>query len=236
VDRSLAEQLGLTSDGTTAVSGVASHGRKSFAHLDTVEIEGHSINHVLAVIDNLGQLQAADAKIRGILGLDFLAHFDLLIDYEHHILCMDAAGILAKAIKGTRIPLAQPYGPDPDLPFTRPLVVKAKLQGSGETRLFRLDSGSNAPLIYRTSAPANSVPRDSQILSRMVEGVEQRFAVVSPQDVLLGGERIPQVRFIEPLNAIGPEQQPREDGLLPTAMFKRAFVSYQSQFAVLQPR
>lgn len=237
VDEQLAAQLGLKSNGTTGVSGVASFERKAFARLGQMEIAGHRVDDVLAVIDNLAQLHATDRKIRGIVGEDFLAHFDLLIDNDHRILCLDETGTMAAAMKGSHLALVQPYGPDHDLPFTRPLVVEARFEGNRDAVLFRLDSGSNAPSIYgmhgqqRKGAPANA-----QILKRVVDGVEQDFAVLQPQDLAIGSEKIRQVTFVQPANSVGVSSQTREDGVLPTILFARVFVSYRSQFAILEPR
>ena len=53
----------------------------------------------------------------GIVGENFLTHFDPLIDNERQALCLDDTGAMAAGMKGTRIALAQPYGTDRDLPF-----------------------------------------------------------------------------------------------------------------------
>ena len=237
IDDRLLSQLNLPTSGTTGVSGVATFGRKAFTHLTEVEVAGHQVGEVLAVVDNLAQLHAADGKMRGILGENFLAHFDLLIDNPHHALCLDKTGAMAAAMKGTRVALAHPYGADNDLPFTRPLVIKAHLEGIKESVLFRLDSGSNAPLIYGgRDQSADIVRTKAQILKRQVDGVEQEFAVLQPRDVSVAGSKVRQVLFVEPLNSIGAVQQSREDGLLPTQLFQRVFVSYRNQFAILDPK
>jgi len=237
VDRELAARLSLRSDGLTGVSGVASFGRTPFTHLNHIEIGTRSVEDVPAVIEDLAQLRHADANIRGILGEDYLAHFDLLIDNEHRMLCLDDSTTLALAVKGTHIALEQPYGPDHDLPYTRPLVVLARTGQDRRPLLFRLDSGSNAPVIYGTNEPAQyAVPASAQILKRVVNGAEQQFSVLRPQDVSVGNQTVHQVSFIQPMNAIGAVRAAREDGVLPTQLFQRVFVSYKNQFAILVPR
>jgi hypothetical protein len=237
VDDHLAAQLGLQTNGTTGISGVSTFGRKAFTQLAQMEIGGYRVDDVLAVVDNLAQLHAADGKIRGIVGEDFLAHFDLLIDNEHRMLCFDQTGAMGSAMKGSHVALVQPYGPNHDLPFTRPLVVEVRLEGGGDAVLFRLDSGSNVPLIYGQRGKARTnIPANARILKRVVEGAEQDFAILQPQDFAIGGEKIRQVTFVEPMNSVGTPAQAREDGLLPTALFQRVFVSYRGEFAVLEPR
>src|SRR5277367_3200808 len=74
IDASLAAALHLKAEGTTGVSGVATHSRTAYTHIDSVEVGGHSIANSLAVIEDLPQLEAEDPRIRGILGDNFLEH------------------------------------------------------------------------------------------------------------------------------------------------------------------
>jgi hypothetical protein len=73
----------------------------------------------LVFVQDLTQTPQIDPRIRGgILGENFLAHYDLLIDYAHQILCLDDAKQMQSKVKGERIALT----PVPDdgmyLPFT----------------------------------------------------------------------------------------------------------------------
>ena len=233
VDEGLASQLRVRDEGKTHVSGAATYASRSYTHLAQVEIGGRRVTGVLALIDSLAELHGADRRIRGIVGENFLSHFDLLIDNERRALCLDETGAMAAAMKGTRIPLAQPYGTDRDLPFMRPVVIEARLDGIDDPLLFRLDSGSNAPVIYGAGKPA---PANGRILKRFVNGVEQEFAVLPPKDVSVGRETIRQVVFVQAINFIGAVHRAREDGVLPTIIFRRMFVSYSNRFAILDPR
>lgn len=120
---------------------------------------------------------------------------------------------------------------------TRPLVIDAHLEGISNPTLFRLDSGTNVPLIYggRDQSP-DFIRTTGQILKREVDGVEQDFAMLRPKDISINGQWVHQVSFVEPRNSIGAAQQSREDGLLPTHLFQRVFVSYRNRFAILDPK
>jgi hypothetical protein len=110
VDSQMAAQLGLQTSGTTGVSGIKSYGRRALTQLNRMEVGGHRADNVLAVIDDLVQLHAADGKIRGIAGEDFLTHFDLMIDNERRMICLDETEAMALAMKGTRVALLKPHG------------------------------------------------------------------------------------------------------------------------------
>jgi|ERR1035441_2146905 hypothetical protein len=217
IEPSLVSELGIKTRGTTGVGGVATYKRAAYAYVDLIEAGDHSVSNAVAVIQEMAQLKAVDSRIRGILGENFLAHFDLLIDNRQRVLCLDTSGALQAAVHEEKIALVEPQEPAKDMPFTRPLLVSAQLSGSKTQVLLRLDSGSNTPLLYAT----NPRYRDKSInpaplLRRVVNGAEQSFAVQTPQDIHIGKLSVRQVSFVLPLNAIGEGPTPREDGLLPT--------------------
>ena len=236
IEPSLAMELGLKAQGTTGVGGVATYARTAYSYLGLIEAGQHSVPNAIAVIQEITQLKAADSRIRGIVGANFLEHFDVLIDYGRHILCLDKSGALSSTIQGEHIALAEPRGSQQDLPFTRPVIVAARLSAGEAPVLLRLDSGSNAPLLYTFDALVPSKSRDkAPTLKRVANGAEQSFAVLPPQDIHIGSLSVRQVTFVMPMNSIGAGPTPREDGLLPTAAFKRVFISCTGGYAALEP-
>jgi hypothetical protein len=235
IDPSLASELHVMVQGTTGVGGVATYSRRGFAYLDLIEAGPMLVPNSLAVIQEIAQLRAADARIRGILGTNFLGHFDLLIDNRQHILCLNGSGALASAVNGERNRPCRAAG------FRKGPAVHAAhlglrpLSGSGRTQvLLRLYSGSSASLLYANNPrPANGPISPAPQLKRVVNGIEQGFAVLPPQDIQIGKRSVRQVSFVRPLNAIGVGPTPREDGLLPTMAFQRVFISYTGRYAKL---
>ena len=149
VDPALAAELHLKIEGTTGFVGVGFYTRPSFAHLDILEAGSHAVANPLVVVQNLEHLQAADPNIRGILGGNFLAQFDVLIDYARGVLCLDDAKGMQPEIKGKRIPLLSRPHPDDGVLFTEPLIIPVHLSGiPGRPLLQLLDSGTNVPLLY----------------------------------------------------------------------------------------
>lgn len=237
IEPSLALDLQLKIQGTTGVEGVATSSRNSFVYLDSLEGGHSSVSHSLAVIQEIPQLKAADARIRGILGENFLSHFDLLIDNRQHILCLDDTNALASAVRGRHTVLSLPYGSGSDFPFTQPIVVSAHLSAANMAPiLLRIDSGSNVPVLYATDSSIHKPDTNrAPMLKRVVNGAEQAFAVLPPQDLLIGAESIRQVSFVMPMNSVGTGFAPRENGLLPTLIFHRVFISYEHRYAILDP-
>jgi hypothetical protein len=235
VDSSLAVNLGLKAQGVTGIGGVATYARYAFANLDLLQAGTHIIPNALVVIQDLKQLKDADPRIRGILGDNFLEHFDVLIDNRLHLLCLDDSHALALAIRGEHVALVEPRRTQDDLPFTRPMIVSARLPAAkAAPMLLRLDSGSNAPVLYETCPQIRNMSRTS-LLRRVVNGVDQAFAVFPAQDLELGTKYVRQVPFVVPMNSLGDGPPPREDGILPTTAFQRIFISSAGGYISLDP-
>jgi hypothetical protein len=234
--RALASALRLKAEGTIGVVGVATYAHTAYAHLDVIAAGEHSLPNTLVAIQELAQLKEADSHIRGILGANFLEHFDFLIDNVRHILCLDRSGVLASTFKSEHIAIVEPRGSQQDLPFTQPIIVSARLSDVDKTPvLLRLDSGSNAPLLYANPHFGKALIDPGTQLKRIVNGVEQGFAVLPPQDIRIGKHSVSQVSFFLPLNVVGDTTIPHDDGLLPTIAFQRVFISCSGGYVALEP-
>src|SRR5580704_14214174 len=67
VDPALAAELHLKTQGTAGVTGVGVYGRAPLTQLESVGAGSHVVENVLAVVQNLGQTQVADHRVRGVL-------------------------------------------------------------------------------------------------------------------------------------------------------------------------
>jgi hypothetical protein len=237
VETSLAAELHLKVEGTTGSAGVETFSRSEFVHLGLLQAGGRSVTDSLAVIGDISDLRAADPRIRGILGDDFLEHFDFLIDNRRKLLCLDDSDSLAASIKSTHIGLAVPRGGVGDLPFTRPLIIAVPTPGSkSPPMLLRLDSGSNAPVLYTAAAAlpfSERLERADPVLTRVTFGGKQGFQILPAIDLRISPHVIAKVSFAVPLNSFGKGPTPREDGVLPTMAFQRVFISAKGQYATV---
>ena len=131
VDPSLATELHLKTQGSAEVVGVGFSTHASFAYQDLLEAGSHSVaNHPVEVQD-LQPLQAADLHFRGILGGDFLGHFDVLMDYAHRMLCLDDTKVMQAAVKGGHIALVTPPQTPNEVSLTTLLIIPVHLSGFG---------------------------------------------------------------------------------------------------------
>jgi hypothetical protein len=233
VDPALAAELNLQTKGTAGVTGVGVSGRAPLTQLDLVEAGSHEVEHVLAVIQNLGQIQMEDHRVRGVLGGNFLEHFDLLIDYGRQILCLDDSIRMRSAVKGQHIALVKGASSGAGAP--QKLIVAVRVSGEKRDLLLQLDSGTNAPLLYETGKDMARLQTAGTLLrGRGTDGKEHAVALLAAQDVRVGPHVLQQVSFVVPVGGVKSAKE-GVDGLLPAALFERVFVDYAEHYVVLEP-
>ena len=238
VDPALAAELHLTMEGTVAFVGVDFRTHPSFAHLDILEAGSYGTANPLVVVHDLGYLQGADLPIRGILGGNFLRHLDVLIDYAQGVLCLDDAKVMQPEVKGRHIPLVAPPHPDAAVLSTEPLIVPVYLSGvPSRPLLLLLDSGMGTPLLYDVGKDvAGGFSVSMPIHDRGPDGTERVFSVLQPQDMQIGRLTFHQISFATPTATRKDIPKVEVDGLLPTVLFRRLYISYADRFVVLEPR
>jgi len=237
VDPKLATELQLATKEKASVTGVAVHTRAPLTQLESVEAGSHAVANVLAVIQKLGELQSADRRVRGVIGGNFLEHFDLLIDYSRPLLCLDDSRQMRTKVKGKRIALLDQPHFQGGAATAQKLILAVHLSGLEKRQvLLQLDSGTNAPLLWDPGEDLRHLQTTGcNLQSRGTDGKEQPFTVLAAQDVQVASHIVRQVSFVAPVAGGATTARPDADGLLPAALFQRVFVNYSDHYVVLEP-
>ena len=238
VDRALATELQLKNKGSAEVVGVGFNTPTSFAYLDLLEVGSHSVaNHLVVVQDLQPLLHTADLHFRGILGGEFLGHFDVLMDYAHSMLCLDDTKVMQAAVKGRHIALVTPPQTPDDLSLTAIPLILVHLSGMGARQfLLTLDSGANTPFLFSHAVyPTPALLEAGQKNGYGGDAVKRGFSILPPQSMQIGSLNIQNVSFAVPAGSAENALTSREDGLLATVLFRRVFISYADRFVVLDP-
>jgi len=239
IDAQLASELHPKVLGATHVTGVGAYSQAAYAELELVQAGTYSMKNPLVLVQDLTQVRQIDHKIRGILGQNFLEHYDLLIDYVHGILCLDDTKAMQEKVRGARIALAPPPFPERNVPFREPLILPVRAPDiADQPLLLELDSGIDLPVIFKSgvqSPHVSFIGRSEH--DRNADEVRQAFAVLPPQNIQVGTHSYRQISFVTPV-AAGKDipMKPDVDGVLPTVLFQSIFISYADHFAVLDPR
>jgi hypothetical protein len=233
VDPALAAELHLQTSGTRALIGVVAQQRILIAELDELSVGDHRTSHLQVAIQPLDTLQSAMPGVRGVLGGDFLRHFDVLIDQGNSLLCLDTEGNMRGKVHGERLNLTRPPA-EADKASTEPLIIAVSLSGMPERPLFLLlDSGTNVPFLWK--AP-HVLPAEPVIANRFSSGHGfSTFNRLSPRDIYIGRLLVHHVTFAS--FAVNAKDLPmiQGDGLMPTAQFRRTYIDYSDRYVVLEP-
>ena len=236
LDPTLAVELRLDKQREALVEGIGSRQSASLAHLDVLEAGSHAVANQRVIVSDLKNLQSTGLRIRGILGEDFLEHFDMLIDYAHRLLCLDDTAAMRSSVKGPHVALVA--GPEAAEGAALPklLIVEARLSEATRPVRLMLDSGANIPFLYHPSEYlAMGSKRDTSLQGAGMNGAQQFLQALPPQTVKIGSVKIPDLSF---RTIAGPRTNARAtdvDGLLTMGLFRRVFIDHTDQFVVLEP-
>jgi aspartyl protease len=238
IDPALAAHLTLKSRGTVRLVAVAAYFQASVGVLDSLQAGSQLVLSPIVVIQDLGQIQAADPRIRGVLGENFLAHFDVLLDYSRKLLCLDEAKLMEKYLRGERIPLVTSKHPETEVPFSQRLVVSVNLSDTG-TRpiLLQVDSGSDRPILYAGNRELEQpLLKRAKLQGPEVSDARREFAALPLQDMRLGSRIVRNVLFVTPASGSKDIPDREEDGILATVLFQRVYVSHSDRCVIFDPR
>ena len=233
VDPGLAEELKLEVTGSLNIVTVASKVAVPLVSPRTVDVGPVYIRGIQMAVEDLGPIQADYPRLRGILGNNFLSRFDLLIDNGHRVLCFDDARRIQQSLRGERLPILLNPGSNSGS-AAQAVLVSVHLPDDGKAgSVFRLDSGSNVPLLYADHHSKSSAPVQGSTIGKQAQFV---YAYTPERNVRIGEQKEMQIAFATPSGKGRLYSKTGEDGVLPTALFKRVFISTADHFVIFDPR
>src|ERR1017187_1552953 len=236
IDSSLAAELHLGTQGPAEIVSAGLRESSSLAQLDQIAVGTQSLANQQVMVYDLGRLHSADLPVRGILAVDFLGHFDLLIDNARKLLCLDDSTAMRAAVKGRHIPLVTPAGTADGAQAHGAYILPVRLPGGNRPVLLKLDSGTNGAFLYNTSQSLGRVMfLGASLQGRSVDGSQRTFSILPPEDVMIGPLKLPEVAFMTLVGAQKDSRTAAFDGLLPTNFFRLIFINHADHVAVLDP-
>jgi hypothetical protein len=238
IDPALAAQLHFQPKGTVSLVATAAYSQASVGVLDSLQVGSQMVLEPLVAVHDLGPIQAADSRIRGVLGENFLGHFDVLLDYSRRLLCLDEAKRMENALRGERIPLVSSKHPGTDLGFTERLVVSVNLSDTGARPvLLQVDSGSDGAILYAGNRQLEqSLLKRAKLQGPEVSDARRAFAILPSQDMRLGSRIVRNVVFVTPASEGQNPTDREEDGILAAVLFQRVYISHSDHFIIFDPR
>jgi hypothetical protein len=127
IESELASQVHLRPEVSIGILAVAGYSKAQLVVPDVVQAGPHSVGKLLVAVRDFTDVHRVYPGLRGILGENFLARFDLLIDYRQKMLCLDEGARMRQELRGEHVNLERHMEGQSDLPFTQPYLVSVHL-------------------------------------------------------------------------------------------------------------
>ncbi len=193
--------------------------------LRRVALDSAAISDVEVLVQDMPELRKLDQHVRGILGQNFLSHFNYVLDYRQRLLCLESRDELRDSAIGERMPFESTVGRmviQTEILFLG--IAKAHLlldSASSDLVLFRKMEQPRLPLLNGNSSLANSRSDSREVTMLRINS----FSV--------GGQHFHDIKLA--LLTPGAGESRLEDGLLPTILFRVLYVNNREGFVILNP-
>ena len=198
-----------------------------YALLPRLALGSRSTENIEALITDLPELCKLDARICGVLGQNFLARFNYLLDYrERRIEFVDAD---ENRLRGTRLPIEQNEG--------RLLLTVQSTKPSQTALKLVLDSGTLVLVLfesgYRKLRGGIELSNESFVQAATNAGKSTTRSGILRQ-LRFGDESLSHL-LVTLLQSQLITQDRTEDGLLPTCLFRAIFFNNKEGYVILNP-
>jgi predicted aspartyl protease len=226
MDTALFDQLGLRAEGSSRITSSAGATNQVRSAVKEITLDCLSAQNI-TVVGMKFPLKGSDYRtVRGILGENFLRHFDILFDNQNRTMTLDAADSLADSLSGERIPIIfPPLARDGENRY-RPMI-SVTVQTFGHA-IVLLDSGATDLILLQWGNQSNGFA-DTRLTT--VNGWYTCESTV-------GGVHLGKgpVNYLPMVHCQGATVKLKDcDGILPTAIFKQIFISHAGSYAIISP-
>jgi Aspartyl protease len=228
----LIRKLNLLSGAPTAILTATGETRGQRVIIDNIAVAGLAVEHL--EIDVVDRAQVLNGRVEGILGENFLKNFDILIDNEQQTLFIDRTSSLEGSVAGERLGFSR-FGSSDDKPTTDRIVIELKVPSfTGKPLLFLVDSGINAAVLYPSpGGQALRAMQSSEYVS-MDDLNQRRECQIQKANFEIGGGTFRGLQLVACEGLTRNEMD--TDGLLPTRVFHRFFISHRGGYVIANPR
>jgi hypothetical protein len=228
----LARKLHLSDGAPIAIVTATGETRGYRIIAGSVAVGGLAAEHL--EINALDQTRALTGRIQGVLGENFLRNFDVLLDYEQQTLIIDRTSSLKDKLDGERLSFSRFGNSDFEMIPNR-IVIKLKVPSYVQKPLlFLVDTGAHAAMLYPSPGGLAIRAMQSSEHVQMSDLDGTRDCVIRKTSFEIGSGTFGGVRLV---TCEGLTRNKMDtDGLLPTDVFRRFFISHRGGYVIANPR
>jgi predicted aspartyl protease len=232
IDPQLARDLALRPVGRMSLASMNKSVAVNRYFLQTFSVGKASVSHLEALAAPLPELQAIQAKIRGVLGMNFLLQFSFLLDYDQQRFDVFPYPEQAHAPEGFRVSVEIH-----DWRILVPVTSAASPQGIWK---LSLDSAISELLLLedRMGTSGRGIDRcgQSNCLMQVATNLSRQNApTVRVRDLGIAEAHLQDVPAVVMHNELLSPTDP-SDGLLPASLFRSVFFDRTNASVVFSPR
>jgi hypothetical protein len=205
VEASIARKIGLATTFQVKMATVAGVIPVDGGRVDEVSLGSASASNQEFLFTTLDAAHVLSSEIKGVMGQEFLAHFDYLLDFAKHRLVFGESAPEG----GSRIGFETING--------CPVIE------TSEGKLV-LDSAANSTILHRSSPPS----MDGSII-RTASGTAS-VSTIQGLRLKIGGREYHPTNA-----AAIPRALLKGDGLLPASLFRAVYIDNSSKYVILDP-
>jgi len=226
VDSSLAKRLSLAAQDRIQLSTLRGTETVIRSSMRTLAAGAVHAENLEVLVQDLSELRSVDSHIQGIVGQNFLSHFNYLLDYRKHALQVELATEIRDTIQGdpVRVEVSD-----------NKMLVASNVQSRGDAKLrLLLDSGANmVTLVRRPSLGLDQARRESWL--ELTASGQAGLQVAHVRALAVGAQKFNDLVVALP-DAQTADAERVEDGVLPTSLFKSLYVNNHEGYVVFNPR
>ena len=228
VDRTLGQELALQQLGQGTATTLTERSPAALAIAHRVVFGPVAEQDVAVMIRDLKGLRELAPTARGVLGQNALNHADFLLDYRHKLMEFDTDGELSRSLKGHHVPLRR-QSVDGNAQFAN-LAMRANVSDFGARTIdVLLDSGAASMVLF-----GGIEKQGGEFAQGLVAdtGGHQLSAAVRKIRLVIDGNTRDLTTNVLMFTGAGKGI----DGLLPTNIFDRIYISNSGGFAMFEPK
>jgi len=228
IDPDLQRQLDAPPAGKSTVAWLSGVQHDQCVRLNKVQLGPAAVAGLEVLVDTMGDVKKLLPGIRGVLGEDFLKYFDVLIDYQKRSLYF-----------GEMTPDGPQYsfekaGAYHGIPTHNRLLLKVGFPDAGkEDVVLQLDTAAwvtelfpASDIVLPSASESSSTRANAMAVQTANEAAFYRQATLRIGPTELRGLSVAESRENVMSDAVG---------LLPTAIFRRVYISHSGGFVILNP-
>lgn len=229
VDIELAQTLGLRPVDRIYLASVADQRAVPRAFAKSLSLGRQSTGPLEVLCTEVPVLRSLDARIRGVLGQNFLSRFNFVIDYGGRRLEFEESDELEKTLRGRRVTLDENEG-------LAAIAVRASTPGEADARLI-LDSAIQSPAFFQGAA--RKLQLDGAAASMLIQAgtnVRTRDMQTARLSALRVGDELFRNLTVLLVQEDAKTRMPTEDGLWPTRLFRSLYLNNRNNYVIFNPK